>query len=78
MADVKGSHALLIYGGIVIAFLGIGFMIAAGIYTGVTRKTDGWFWALLIVGIVLTVIGVLALIIGYVMHRRSHMMSVTY
>lgn len=71
MADVQTSHALLIYGGIVLAFVGIALMIAAGIYTGVTSETDGWFWSLLIVGIVLTVIGVLGLIIGWILHRRK-------
>lgn len=65
------THEMLMFGGMLLAIIGIGFLIATGIYTGVTQEIDGWFWSLLSVGAALLIIGVILMFFSLYTQPKS-------
>lgn len=61
----------LLYGGIAIAGLGAFLLIAGGVYNGVTKRTDGWFWALIIIGAILLILGFFMALLGFILRNRA-------
>lgn len=67
----KKIYKYLLWIGFIVALIGFGLVIGGIIYWGVTNKSDGWFYTLMILGAILVFLGtIVALVSGTMSHRK--------